>query len=245
MDNYQLQEKKFSIWKRIFIFLLDGLMSFIVFVLLFNTIGTFLLKQICHNDIDILNTKYQNVCETNNYPYTIDKQFNLYIFDNAAYIDIKINDGLTVEDAYEESEKKDQEITEILSKDPEYVKSYKKFYSNYKIMIVFDMFIPLLIFQLIIPLFTKKRQTLSMIIFKGTMVRKNDNVLISKNFLLLRFFFIFIVEFLIIYLLLSAIGTIFTVLITLIVICFTKNRLTLHDAILKLKITNPDQAFNQ
>ena len=71
--------------------------------------------------------------------------------------------------------------------------------------------------------------------FQASCVDK-DNIVLSNIKITLRFFMIFLVEFLTVYLILSILGEIFLVLISLVMISLTKNRSTVHDLLLKSKI---------
>ena len=116
-----------------------------------------------------------------------------------------------------------------------YASAYKNFYIKYTFTEIGCAFISLLIFQLIIPLANKKKQSLGMMMFQASCVDK-DNIVLSNIKITLRFFMIFLVEFLTVYLILSILGEIFLVLISLVMISLTKNRSTVHDLILKSKI---------
>lgn len=244
MDNYNLQEKRYSIWKRLAIFVIDGLMAVVIFILLFISLGKITITKVQSNNINYLNDVYQEICLENDYPILKEKQFGLYVLDENKIIEEQMSLGMDVEQAYAEYEKIDQHIEEILNTNQDYIKASNSLYSFYKIVIILCMFLPLLVLQLIIPLSNKKHQTLAMLFFKAAIVKRKDNTLISNNFVLFRFLIIFLVEFLLIYIFLAIMGLIFTVLITFAVICFTNSRLTLHDALLQLKVTSKDFAYN-
>ena len=244
MNSMELVENRYSIWKRFGIFLLDGLMVLILFGALLFSLGNYAIKGICANDIQNINQEFQKVCEEKEYPFKKENQYGLYIIDHDTWITYCVEQqGLTPEEAYESYEKISIEIDKELANSDIYNESYKKFYAVYKVSIVFCMFISLLILQLLLPLLNKKRQTLAMMIFKASIVNKSNNI-VAKNYqILLRFLIMFIVEFLLVYLFIETIGIIFVVLITMVLISFSKNRITIHDLVLKLKIKDTSHSY--
>lgn len=244
MNSMELLEDRYSIWKRICIFLIDGIMALILFAILLFALGNNVIKGTCKNEIQNLNNEFQNICEENNYPFKEEKLYGLYVIDHDAWIAYCVDEqGLTPEEAYESYERISSEVDNKLAENDIYNNAYKKFYAVYKTNIISCMFISLLILQLIWPLITKKRQTLTMMIFKASIVNKNTNI-VAKNYqILLRFLIMFIVEFLLVYIFIESIGIIFVTLITMALISFTKNRSTIHDLVLKLKIKDSSHSY--
>lgn len=244
MLNEAISFQKFSKGKRFTIFLLDTLMSFVIFIVLFFSVGNISIKSICNNDINAMNEVYENICINNNLPYAKENQFGLYQIDFEMYMDKVINEGKTDEEAYEMYLEKDNYMQIEISKSDNYVKAYSNFYSTYTIVSILCMFIPLFIFHLLIPLTNKKHQTITMLMFKCALVDSKNSVLASNKQILLRFTIIFITEFICVYLILDWLGLIFVVLATLFSISVTKRNSTLHDLLTKLEIKDLDYCYS-
>lgn len=236
-------EKKCSTWKRMAVFLLDGLSTLILFLVLLFTLGNLCVKQIATNDIQSMNVQYQEICDIYQYPYVQENQYGLIILDRDKIIDDKVESGMSAEKAYEESEKINSEIEKKLSENETYRQAYKNFYLIYNVSNISCMFVSMLIFQLIVPLCTKKGQTLFMYIFKLGLAQKENGVVVHKYQILARFFIIFVVEYLSIYLLLGIIGEAFVIILSLVVISLTKNRLSFHDLILKAYLKDASSIY--
>lgn len=237
------ENRKFSVWKRMLIYLLDGLSAMIVFLALLFTLGNFSVRNIAREEIATINRVYVEICEENGFPYQIESQYGLTVLDQSRFIEQKEAEGMDYEaiaEAYNEAEDK---INEELKKVESYKEAYSRFYSTYIVTLILCLFVPLLIFQLIVPLCTKKRQTLFMKAFKGALVKRKSGVLLSANQVFLRFFMIFVVEFLSVYLLIGWIGEIFVVILSLVLMSFTEGRLSIHDGLMQCKVVEVEDAY--
>lgn len=244
MDMYpEMSNEKISIWKRIFIFLFDFITSAIIALVLLYAVGNPIVSNIAKEDVSKMNVVITNVCEKYSYPTETESLYGLVQIDQEEYMDQKVSENMNGEQAFEEYQKAYNKLHEELNKDLTYAKAYKNFYLKYTFTEILCVFTSLLIFQLIIPLFSKKKQTLGMKIFKAACVDK-DNIILSNTKMTLRFFMIFLVEYLTVYLVLSLMGEIFLVLITLVTISLTKNRSTFHDLIMKSRIAPETSSYN-
>lgn len=70
-----------------------------------------------------------------------------------------------------------------------------------------------------------------------------DNIVASNLKVALRFLIIQLVELILVYMLFKWLGIVFEVLITLVLISFSRKRLTLHDAILGLHIDEQERSY--
>lgn len=239
------KKKIVSSWKRIFIFLIDALSSFMLFLLLILTIGNYSITEIESNNIKQMNNIYQEICKKENLPINNDNRFKVYEFDFGTYMDELINQGYSSEKAYEIYLEKDNLINEKLSENKEYVQCYNSFYITNKIVDISSMFISLFILQFLIPLLSKKHNTLSMKLFKTTIVNSKDSVIVSKYQILLRFFLIFISEFICVFLLVDWMGLIFVVLASIFSISITKKKSSLHDLIMKTNVNYLEYSYTE
>jgi uncharacterized RDD family membrane protein YckC len=96
-----------------------------------------------------------------------------------------------------------------------------------------------------IPLLTKKHQTIAMKLFKGALVSNKNGTLITSSQIFLRFLIIFITEFVCVYIILDWFGLIFLVLLTLFMISMSKNKSTFHDLILKCQVKKEEYAYTE
>lgn len=234
-----------SSWKRIGIFIIDSLISFIVYVLLLFTIGNLIIKNVAKEDINLANQEYLTICQNNNLPVVKDSQYGLYQIDFDLLMDEYVQSGLTSEKAYEKYIETDNNIQSLLKENEAYVNSYSSFYFTYLFSSIITMLVSLFVFQFIIPLLNKKHQTIGMKIFKGAITNKKDGTIISSIQVLLRFGLIFITEYLLVYMLLDWFGLIFLILVTLFLISMSKSKFTIHDLILKTKINKEEYTYTE
>ena len=234
-----------SSWKRIGIFIIDSLVSFIVYVLLLFTVGNLIIKNVAKEDINLANQEYLTICQNNNLPVVKDSQYGLYQIDFDLLMDEYVQSGLTAEKAYEKYIETDNTIQSLLKENEAYVNSYSSFYFTYLFSSIITMLVSLFVFQFIIPLLNKKHQTIGMKIFKGSIVNKKDGTVISSIQVLLRFGLIFITEYLLVYMLLDWFGLIFLILVTLFLISMSKSKFTIHDLILKTKINKEEYTYTE
>ena len=234
-----------SIYKRLMIFILDTLTTFIFYIFLFLSIGNLCIKAIEKDNINTLNNIYITECNYLDLPYEKDNQYGLIQIDFNTYMDNKVNEGYSSEEAYSSYNEMDNKLLENLSKNNEYVDSYNKFYVTYNLVSILSMFVSLFIFHLLIPLFNKKHNTLGMKLFKTTLVTSKDSIIISNKQVLLRFFTLFITEYTLVYLLVNWMGLIFIVLASIFSISITKRKSSLHDLILKTEVKYLDYAYTE
>lgn len=120
-----------------------------------------------------------------------------------------------------------------LSKDEIIKTTYAQIMRPRYIETIVSISIVAIIFLLVIPLCTKYRQTLGKKFMRLTVVRNEE--IISRPMTLLRFTILFLVELL---------GSIFAygipLIISLTIACFSKNKSSLHDLLLKTKVVSID-----
>ena len=82
-----------SIYKRLLIFILDTLTTFIFYIFLFLSIGNLCIKAIEKDNINTLNNIYITECNSLDLPYEKDNQYGLIQIDFNTYMDNKVNEG--------------------------------------------------------------------------------------------------------------------------------------------------------
>ena len=234
-----------TIWKRLGIFVVDIAISFVTYLIVFVTAGTFLINSVCEENINIANQEYIKVCEELNLPYIQENQYGLYQIDFDTYMDNKVEAGMDSEKAYEKYNEDETNLYNKLKENEKYTKAYSSFYLTYMFVAILSMAASLFVFQFIIPITTKKHQTIGMKIFKGAPVNNKTGVVISKMHVMLRFLIIFVTEFVCVYIILDWFGLIFLILITLFLISMTKTKSTFHDLILKCQVKKEEYAYTK
>ena len=207
-----------TIWKRLGIFVVDIAISFVTYLIIFVTAGTFLINSVCEENINIANKEYIKVCEELNLPYIQENQYGLYQIDFNTYMDNKVEAGMDSEKAYEKYNEDETNLYNKLKENETYTKAYSSFYLTYMFVAILSMAASLFVFQFMIPLLTKKHQTIAMKLFKGALVSNKNGTLITSSQIFLRFLIIFITEFVCVYIILDWFGLIFLVLLTLFMI---------------------------
>lgn len=228
------RQKKIGKGKRILSFLIDFLFILLVFFPLSIFVSKPIITSFSSDSIAKINEVAKEIYEENNLPYMTNKQnYNLIEIDydsfiimtkqeNPTYTDEKIND------LYFESYRKSQELIQSKGK---YIDNYSVFYIKYLFINSITMLIPIFINYFLIPLLNKKRKSIGSFITKTSLVNVKDNNPISQVKVLLRFIFIFIVEFLLLY---SIFNTYFFIVYPLMQIIFmlpTKNNYEIHDIV--------------
>lgn len=240
---YDDGKEKFSIWKRMLIFLIDGIMVVGVVIALFLTVCYKSISYFAKNEVNNLNGMYQTLCEQKGVPYK-SGSYGIYRVDNEKYIEILINDGFKEEEAVKKSYEMVDTLDDLMTKEDNYATNFNKFYSIYLLHLTTTIVITTLIFQFIVPISNKKHRTIGMMIFKAVPVDK-ENIIIKNTTLLLRFLIILVVELLLAYLVANWMAILFVALGSFVLISFTNKRLSIHDAILKIHLVDQTQAFNE
>ena len=245
MDNpsvFENSTQKYSIWKRLFIYLIDGITTLGLAVGLFFSLGNITIPAIAKNEITSLNNMFEQICVEQDVPYK-KSSYGLYRIDGDKYIEILIeSEGLSEKDATNKYIEKINELDDLLSQQEGYDKAFDKFYAIYVINLIGCMCISSLIFQLIIPLTNKRHKTLGMLACNANLVDR-DNIVASNLKVALRFLIIQLVELILVYMLFKWLGIVFEVLITLVLISFSRKRLALHDALLGLHIDEQERSY--
>lgn len=191
-----------------------------------------------------MNDNFLIACSSLDYPYKSESQYGLLQLDKDYFIEEALKAGEAAEKGYAKYEEALGSINSLLNENSSYTKASNKFYSIYIATSVSCMSVSLIVFQLIIPLLMKKGQTLTMKLFKLAPVTKQDGTTPSKSLLTLRFFVIYLMEYLSVFLLINIIGLIFVALITFVLICFSPKRSTLHDLITRTELVNEKDVYS-
>lgn len=240
------KSNRYFIFKRAAVFLLDGLMSLIIYIGLLLSLGNLTTREICKDSVNKMNQEFIKVSEVYNVPVKKEWQFGLIEIDRSKFIKIQVEEEkLDIEKAVEKYNEVNKDINEVLDKNKTYVDESNKFYVVYKIVEVVCMFVPLFVFQFIVPLYTKKKQTLFMMAFHLVMVKRKTNTYVSKYQVMLRFFIIFTTEYLMLYLLFDLFGLLIAIFVSIVIILITPNKLALHDAAMMIKLVNENEAYTE
>ena len=241
-------ERKPSFWKRFGVFFLDAFIVFGVYLGLVYGAGNFALKAATSNEISIIQEEYQTVMVTHGYPYIQEEIFGFYQFDDLGYIKSQMEAGKTYEQAEKAANEASTKIDEEVTKSENYNAAFKTFFAGYNLMRAACMTIPMIIFELIIPVATKKRQTLFMKVFRLGMAKKEDSTPIPTMRVVGRFFLIYVVEylslaFISLYIGWEYIAYGFGLLASVASMSFTRNRATIHDLLFGINVKNVDDIY--
>lgn len=245
-DSLVLEEserKLYSATKRIITFLIDAILTLSLMFFLLFFVSNYTISYFASEEISQLNEIYQEECDKLDYPYSVDNGYGIYQLDFEKYVDKQIDNGLSEKEAIENYYKAYDELDKLVFQHEEANKPYRTIQNIYLLHVIISIFVATIIFELIIPLCNKYHQTLGMLLMKSALVDQGTHIVLSNIKVLLRFFFIFGVELLLVFIILNYIGLIFVGLFTLFFISLTKRRLTFHDAIVKAKIIDKEKAF--
>lgn len=238
----ETQRKPYSAVKRMGAFLIDGIIAFsLIFCLLFF-VSDYTIGAICKNPVEQINQIYAEECEKLNYPY-IKSTYGLYEIDLDAFIEIKISEGKTTQEASNLYDEAYEKIDDIVSNREEFKIPAQEIQRVYYLHVIVILFGVSFIFEFVIPLFNKYHQSIGMLLLKCVIVNSKTNIVLSRLKLFIRFNFIYVIELLLIFLLFSYFGLIFLGLITIFIITITKKRLTLHELILNAKAVDKNDAY--
>ena len=245
MDNpsvFENSSKKYSIWKRFSIFLIDGITTLGLCLIVFFSLCNITIPAMAKNEISSLNNMYQQLCVDQNIPYK-KSTYGLYRIDSDKYVDYLVeNENLSEKDAMNKYLKVVDDLDDQLSKQDGYDKAFNKFYAIYMLNLISCMCVSAITFQLIIPLANKRHKTLGMFVCRANLVNK-ENEVASNLKIALRYLIIQLAELILVYALFSWLGIIFECLIMLILMSFSRNRLNIHDAILGLHIEDQEHSY--
>lgn len=245
-NNGPVKKDKYFVFKRCISFIIDVLMLAAIYLSLLFSLGHLSIREIAKDNIVKINEIYATTAEAHGMSTTLDPFLGVAELDRKAYIKYEVEEnGLDVEKAMDKFYEIEKKVNDDLNKNAEYRKYYNKFYITDKIVEICCMLVPLLVFQLIIPLCLRKRQTLGMMIFKLSIVKKKDNVYISQYQVLLRFFIIFITEYLLVSILLGITGILIVLFLSIVIMLITPNKLSLHDAMMLVRVVKANEAYTE
>lgn len=230
--------EKISKKKRFLSAFIDFLIFVLFYVLLFYTIGTKCIERYSASYIQNINNEVIRICDANEYPYMKGSDYGIYTLDSSAYLkELKEKDStLSDDDIAEKCQTALTNLQTKLNESETYKKNYGKFYRNYFLVYTGSIAISLLTFELIIPIFDKKKRTIGMMICKQALVNLKNNELASNVKIMLRFFILFVVENILFrYFLTSFLYIILPLLATIFVVA-TKPALTLHEILSGTKV---------
>lgn len=248
------KDVKVKIYKRFLSFLIDFILCFGVYFLLYFFATKLIISNVSVSAVTNINDGYEKACvylneeQGNNYYQMIDSKNNFGIKnfdrDNFIYYLDQTTPNLT-ESEKDEKYSKAIETLETKAKEYDsYKEGYKEFNRNYYLGVFVTLFIPNIVFYFLIPLFNKNERTIGMFIFKLNRVNiKNDDIA-NKYKVLLNFFVEYIVDGLLMIILLGELGIFIPFVLSIILLLATKSRLTIGDALSISKVIEEDHMFD-
>ena len=233
--------KKIRVGRRILTELVDFSLVVGVYCLLFYLVGNFVIPSIAQNSITNINEIFQEKSESRGYGELTKPSSSNYGFVDldevlfTTYYQDK-NPGASDEECFQKYIETRESIYKAVIEDDNYTSNMAGFNLTYISTYAVSLFIPILIFQLVIPLFNKNGRTIGMIITKTSMVNLMNNERPPKYKLLIRFFVIFLIEFLLVKYVFSDFIFLILPLIYLATLFPTKSRLVSHDFLSATKI---------
>lgn len=232
----------YSSFKRFFSFIIDAFLVLGISFFLILFVSNYSISHFAKEEILQINEIYREECEKKDYPYSVGPTYGIYQLDFDNFVDNKIQEGKAETEAIEDYFVAYEEIDKLVTGHEGFQKLYNSINSLYLLHVFLSFFLASMIFELIIPLFTRYHQTIGMMITKSCLVDK-ENVIISNKKIFIRYLFLFILELLVAFLIFSYFGLIFVGLFSLVCISFTQNRMSFHDAIIKAKIIEKEKAY--
>ena len=221
--------------RRYLSFIIDFFIILLIYFPLFNFATKPIITNVAQNDIQEINNITISICEQNNYPYIVNySNYKLIEIDMNKFIEEKMKENITQEKAYDQYFDAYNNLNDKLINNTEYIKYYSSFHVKNVYGAILTSLIPLLIFQLILPLISKK--TIGNYITKTTISNSKNNQKTSNIKISLRFLLIFILNTIIPYVLFNFITFIMIPLIELMFIIITKNKQTLINLISSTKV---------
>lgn len=249
--NGYKKEVKVKIYKRFLSFLIDFIICFGIYFLLYFFATKLIITNVSVSAVENINNGYEQACISLNEEQgfesykMIDSKNNFGIknFDRENFISyVKIENPNINESEIDEKYTKAIETLESKAKEnSSYVEGYKEFNRNYYLGVFVTLFIPNFIFYLLVPIFNKNERTISMFVFKLTRVNMKNDSIAHKYKLLLNFFVEYIINGLLMIILLGELGIFIPFVLSIILLLATRSRLIISDALSLSKVVEENQ----
>lgn len=227
-------EKKYSPWKRIGIYLLDVLLIAISYVILFFGCSRYCVMAIEKDNINTINEQVVIVLKSENVEQyqQADWQYKLIGIDRNAYLTYLVEEeNMEVEKAFEEYDKLEARCNEKLKNDVLYQNAYRDVEVVHYTFKAISALIPIFIFTFLIPLLTKKTQTIGSMAAKSGFCTKKHNTRPPGWLTLCKFLFIYLIEYFLLSLFTYDIGILIVIIVNIACISFTPSKSTIEDLI--------------
>lgn len=235
----EINFKKITKKRRILSSFIDFLLIVITYLLIFNFLGKPVITKIAKNDIDDINFITTQICEENSFPYRINQQnYNLVEIDMENYVAQLLNEdgSLSEEEAFDKYFDAVGKLTEKLTSDSNYVRYYSTFHTKCLYAYTISILLPVFIFEFIIPLTNKGRKTIGKFSTSTSLVNSKNNCTISNIKLVLRFIFIFVIEFVLFQIIFNQFSIIILALCELMFMLISQNVSSIHDLVVQTKV---------
>lgn len=244
-QNIQIKSKNVSIWKRLVAFLIDFACFFGVYYALFYSASKPLITYISQDNVVEINQAYQIACDNlNSESYQgyvmieYEGNYGINNLDHDKYVAFvkEQKPELTEYELEDEYINALGTLESAVRKVPLYQKAYQVFYMKYLIIFSITLLIPAFIFSLLIPLFTPNKSTLGMLCFSFGFANSKDTTPVYPYKILFRFLIDYVALGLIPFLFLGDLTILILLILSLILLLFTKRRFTLTDALSLTKV---------
>lgn len=225
-------QKKIGNGRRLLTQLIDFVLVAGVFLLAFIFGGEPLIAHISKPNIDAINLVYQEMCDERGYVAVPNNEFGFYQVEVNSFMDnyIAAHPTVSEEEAYDKYIEARGEVDLAITKTDVYKENHRVFYWNYIWNLALFLLVPILVFELLVPVFDKKyHRTIGMYITKTVMVNKKNNQTAFPQKLILRFFVTYIIEYFIFLLLMQLMGLLISFLLMAMFILATKRKYAPHD----------------
>lgn len=236
--------EKITVKKRMSTELLNLLLVLIISFTLFSTLGKKIIIPKFGNDyIKNINEVFIDYANKANYPSQISSNYGFVDIDEDLYVEdyVKVNDE-SKEVAYENYLDARLEILSKVRANETFQVNNAKFNALHMFTFFIAVFIPLFIFEFLIPVFDQQSRNLGMMHYKTELVNLSDNQNPNKFKLILRFFIILLFEHLLIRLFFGNAYFIVLILLHIIFVYITKDKVLLHDLFSGTKVINSEFA---
>ena len=242
-DSLNVREK-ISSKKRIGSEILNLLFILLATMLIFSTVGKkMVIPKFGMEYIDNINVIFTDLAKAEDYPTTVTTNYGFIDIDEDLYMEAYIKDNAESKElAYEKYLEARIDILTKVRADESFKLNNAKFNALHMFTYFLSVFIPLFIFEFLIPVFDKKSRTLGMKFYKSEMVNSNNNQNPNKMKLILRFFIILLFEHTLIRLFFGNSYFIIIILLDVIFVYVTKDKVLLHDLLSTTKVIDSKYA---
>jgi hypothetical protein len=214
--------KRIGTGKRIAAFFIDIAILLGTYFLLFYTAAVPSIKATASSSINEINVTYALHCDDHSYPYYKNEaNFGFYEMDDAKYVASlrEANPALNEEEAYDQYFDAYNALKKEVQSDKKYVSAYSAFQKWYLFFDMLAYLLPSLAFELIIPLFSKDRKTLSNMMLSLSRVNYSDGRIVKGYKVIISFLITFLIELFLLKVLLNYWSLLIMPLADLLLIC--------------------------